>query len=217
MRQLVDYDRQRNEVAIKLEEALETEQLIPEYGIRADSKLKVHIVDADNLPPGIQAYVNVSQDFCSSDTGAQEGPGPIWNTAIVFDINNPTKELKVDLFYKGSDQPVIHEDIDLRVNQRGLNQHLEEGNMNPDASFDLVTSYKNMGQDIWLFAYKGPDRDEGPKLRIRLHYNYSDVEKYSSLDEEWRLNIVEELKVLSFYDEFKETMEKPFDFFVQQH
>lgn len=90
--------------------------LIPEYGIREDAKLKVHIVDALNLALGSEAYVTVSQDFCSSDTGVNEGPGPIWNTAIVFDITDPTKNLRVDLWYKNSQNPVIQEDIDLRVN-----------------------------------------------------------------------------------------------------
>lgn len=73
-----------------------------------------------------------------------------------------------------------------------------------------------MGQDIWLFAEKGPNREDGPKLRIRLHYNYSDRVRYHSLWEEWGENIREELRVLKFYDEFKETMEAPFDFFAAQ-
>ena len=52
MRQIVDGDRQENEVMSKYEEAMKSEPMFwnERLGIRNDAKLKVHIVDAVNLP-----------------------------------------------------------------------------------------------------------------------------------------------------------------------
>ena len=60
------------------------------YGIRSDSKLKVHIVDAVNLPDNSMTFVRVLQNNCVSTTNLREGAGPIWNEAIVFDITDPS-------------------------------------------------------------------------------------------------------------------------------
>lgn len=47
MRNIVDHYRQQEEVRFKLQEAIQTErQFMTSMGIRSDSKLKVHIVDA---------------------------------------------------------------------------------------------------------------------------------------------------------------------------
>lgn len=40
--------------------------------------------------------------------------------------------------------------------------------------------YKNMGSDHWVFDREAGE-DNGPKLRIRLTYSYSDIAKFSSL------------------------------------
>ena len=45
MRNIVDHARQQDEVRFKYQEAQQNERL-NEFGIRDDSKLKVHIVDA---------------------------------------------------------------------------------------------------------------------------------------------------------------------------
>ena len=52
MRQIVDGDRQESEIMKKWDEATEQEPHFwnNDYGIRDDAKLKVHIVDAVNLP-----------------------------------------------------------------------------------------------------------------------------------------------------------------------
>ena len=53
MRNIVDHHRQQEEVKFKLQEAMQTErQFMTPMGIRSDSKLKVHIVDAQNLEDG---------------------------------------------------------------------------------------------------------------------------------------------------------------------
>ena len=61
MRQIVDGDRQEGEVMRKFEEALSSEPMFwnSQHEIRNDSKLKVHIVDAVNLPENIQTFVKV--------------------------------------------------------------------------------------------------------------------------------------------------------------
>ena len=62
MRNIVDHNRQQEEVKFKLQEAMQTErQFMTQMGIRSDSKLKVHIVDAQNLEEGSH-LVKVFQD-----------------------------------------------------------------------------------------------------------------------------------------------------------
>ena len=67
------------------------------HNIRADSKLKVHIVDAVNLQENIESYVKVQQGHCESQTNLRVGAGPIWNEAIVFNIEDPEKVVNVML------------------------------------------------------------------------------------------------------------------------
>ena len=63
MRNIVDHARQQDEVKEKLHEAMQTErQFMTQMGIRSDSKLKVHIVDAQNLEESSQHMVKLYQD-----------------------------------------------------------------------------------------------------------------------------------------------------------
>ena len=87
MQKIVDHARQESEVSIKLEEAKRTERLNA-MGIRDDSKLKVHIVDAVNLDENTSSLVKVYQDHSMSETKVRVGSGPIWNEAIIFDITD---------------------------------------------------------------------------------------------------------------------------------
>lgn len=94
MRQIVDHARQEEEVKIKLDEANRLEpRHITEFGIRDDSKLKVHIVDANNLSDDAKTLVVVRQDNSMSETAVRDGDGPIWNEAIVFDIRDPYQQV----------------------------------------------------------------------------------------------------------------------------
>ena len=53
MQNIIDHARQEEEVKFKLKEAELTEiHFMTNMGIRSDSKLKVHIVDAQNLEEG---------------------------------------------------------------------------------------------------------------------------------------------------------------------
>ena len=58
MQKIVDHARQEAEVNSKLEESKRTERL-NSHGIRDDSKLKVHIVDAVNLDENTSSQVKV--------------------------------------------------------------------------------------------------------------------------------------------------------------
>ena len=63
MRNIVDHARQQDEVKEKLQEAMQTErQFMTHMGIRSDSKLEVHIVDAQNLEESSQHMVKLYQD-----------------------------------------------------------------------------------------------------------------------------------------------------------
>ena len=161
-----------------------------EQGIRKDTKLKVHIVDAVNLGDDetLDYQVKVFQDNSMSETKQREGPGPIWNEAILFDISD-------------AEQPVVVQVVIANRNEEVVLQSeisLSEG---------LVRDYTLQGSDIWCYGQPQnvcgltdvksgqpyywffdpetgrsepcdapePELEEGPKVRIRIHYSYSDV------------------------------------------
>lgn len=97
MHDIVDHTRQMEEVRFKKQEAIANEaKHNKKNGIRDDSKLKVHIVDARNLRD--QSHmVNVSQDNSYAGTNWREGAAPIWNEAIVFDISDPNRPVIIEL------------------------------------------------------------------------------------------------------------------------
>ena len=85
-------------------------------GIRSDSKLKVHIVDAQNLEDS-SFFVRVQQHNSYSTTNVRVGSNPIWNEAIVFDIHNPYEHVVVEVVNDKSNTPVIKNELDLRSDE----------------------------------------------------------------------------------------------------
>ena len=72
----------------------------------------------------------------------------------MFDITDPTKRLKISLLDQ-NERLVFEMDIDL----------------------EEYRDYRTMGSDILIYGdYQDNDEpdEEGPRLRVRLHYNYSD-------------------------------------------
>ena len=74
-----------------------------------------------------------------------------------------------------------------------------------------------MGQDIWIrqdeyLDARGSPNEDCPKLRIRLHYSYSDRERYRSMIEEWQTEILKDLENLRKVQVFLDDMQKPFNF-----
>ena len=131
---MIDHDRQEQEVENKLEDVQDEE--LNEQGIRNDSKLKVHIVDAVNLDEEnvVKDYqIKAFQGNAMSETKVREGPGPIWNEAILFDI-------------KDSSQPVIVQVTTVGRNEEIVFQSeisLAEG---------MIRDYSLQGSDIWCYA-----------------------------------------------------------------
>lgn len=80
---------------MKLEQV--SDEKLNEQGIRHDSKLKVHIVDAVNLPDNKNYQVKVYQGESFSETNIREGSGPIWNEAILFDIKDTKAPIIVEI------------------------------------------------------------------------------------------------------------------------
>ena len=199
MLNIVDHARQEAEVKRKLREAELTErQFMTQMGIRNDSKLKVHIVDAQNLEDNSQYQVKVFQDNSYSETNVRAGTGPIWNEAIVFDIKDPY-------------QPVI---VQL-VNQR-LELVLESA---LDLNSSEIRDYSNQGQEIWCYAQFDENEievDYGPKLRLRIHFNYSDVQRFESLRYEWHNYIAEDIEELELIRTYISNLVTPFGFLRQR-
>ena len=131
---MIDHDRQEQEVEIKLEEVQDEE--LNEQGIRNDSKLKVHIVDAVNLDPEdvIKDYqIKCFQGNAMSETKTREGPGPIWNEAILFDIKDASQPVIVQVIREGRQEEIIFQ----------TEISLAEG---------MIRDYTLQGSDIWCHA-----------------------------------------------------------------
>ena len=86
-------------------------QFMTPMGIRSDSKLKVHIVDAQNLEDG-QHQVKVVQDNSFAETNLRFGTAPIWNEAIVFDIKDPYRPVVIQLVNQ-SQELILEQYLDL--------------------------------------------------------------------------------------------------------
>jgi hypothetical protein len=61
---ILEHDMQLKDVSKKLEESLKTEPALRDKitGIRSDAILKLHIVDAENLPSNTETLVTARQD-----------------------------------------------------------------------------------------------------------------------------------------------------------
>ena len=92
---IVDHYRQEQEVRFKYKQC--QDEVLTEQGIRSDSKLKVHIVDAVNLAVGQPYRVRVEQDTENEVTNNRPGPGPIWNEAILFNIVDNSKPIILEV------------------------------------------------------------------------------------------------------------------------
>lgn len=197
MRQIVDHARQEEEVKFKLEEANREEpRHMTQFNIRDDSKLKVHIVDAQNLRDDSQTIVMVKQDNSMSETNVRMGNGPIWNEAIVFDIKDPYQPVVLQMISVDSQKTILESTIDLNLHE--------------------VRDYRQQGNDIWCYAMFDEDEngvESGPKMRIRVHYNYSDVQRYESLLDEWNNCILVDCEEKRTIDRYLENLSDPFNFF----
>ena len=195
MRLILDHYRQFLDVEQKLEEAKYTEQL-NSYGIRNDTKLKVHVVDAVNLAEDRRWQVLVYQDKSMSDSTWRQGSGPIWNEAFLFDIKNPYNPVQI-ILRDESEGEVINQSLDLNQNN--------------------YRDYRIQGQDIWCYANyneRNEPVEEGPKLRLRIHYSYSDVQKFTTMLVDWTDQIRQDREELLNIQNYLENLCEPFEFLV---
>ena len=163
-------------------------------GIRSDSKLKVHIVDAQNLEEGGQHLVKIYQDSCFAETNVRYGNQPIWNEAHVFDIKDPYQNVIIQLMNERQ-EIVLEQNLDLN-----------------DAK---IRDYSLQGEEIWLWAQvdeNGYGIETDSKLRVRIHFDYSDVQKFESLLSEWHAYIEEDIFQYEQIKEFMQNLTTPFGF-----
>ena len=57
--------------------------------------------------------------------------------------------------------------------------------------------------------------ETGPKLRLRIHYSYSDVQRFESLLVEWRDFLENDIQELKMIQEYLENLTTPFGFLKQ--
>ena len=58
--------------------------------------------------------------------------------------------------------------------------------------------------------------EEGPKLRIKIHYSYSDVQRFESLRQEWYNYIEEDLEEYELIKDYLQNLTNPFEFMKMQ-
>jgi len=95
---IINHESERMQVEHMFEETRikEPPLMNRQTGIRKDTQLKVHIVDANNLPASDAHMVVLQQDGKEAETNnSAVGPDPIWNEAILFKITDPKEKLKV--------------------------------------------------------------------------------------------------------------------------
>lgn len=121
-----------------------------------------------------------------SETKFRVGAGPIWNEAIIFDIADQLQPIVVQLV-TSRNEVILENDISLMEEQ--------------------IRDYRMQGQDIWCYKSHDDEKggegvEDGPKLRVRIHYSYSDVVRYDSLLVEWQDCIAEDLEELQWIERY---------------
>ena len=122
------------------------------------------------------------------------GSQPIWNEAIVFDIRDPYQNVIIQL-----------------MNQR--QEIILEQNL--DLNDTKIRDYGLQGEEIWLWAQvdeNGYGIETDSKLRVKVHFDYSDVQKFESLLGEWHAYIDEDIFQYESLKDYLENLIVPFAF-----
>ena len=72
-----------------------------------------------------------------------------------------------------------------------------------------IRDYANQGQEIWCYAEFDMNEQEvetGPKLRLRIHFSYSDVQRFESLLHEWHEYINDDIEDLERIREYLDNL-----------
>ncbi len=69
-----------------------------------------------------------------------------------------------------------------------------------------------MGKDIWI-----PNQQAiGPKLRIRITYNYSEIQKFTSLEQQWKEFLLQDADEYMVARDSLQDIRKAFDFITRK-
>ena len=78
-----------------------------------------------------------------------------------------------------------------------------------------IRDYSLQGEEIWLWAQvdeNGFGIETDAKLRVRVHFSYSDVQRFESLLHEWHDYITEDVEEFELIKEYIENLTTPFGF-----
>ncbi len=132
--------------------------------IRDDAILRLEVVEAQNLP-NRQHKVVAKLGKAKAESNFQNGTEPIWNQAMTFDVKTEEEPFVISVV-DNFGTTVLSESIRLK-------DHKE---------------YRDMEKLIWL--PKGDLRSEfDPRLRVKIIYNYSHIQKYDNMKEEKKKEI----------------------------
>ena len=148
--------------------------------------------------------MKVTQDESEAETGKRAEH--IWNEAIVFDIVDPSKMVKIKLL-DSAGNVILKHSLNLKYDNRLIDYAVQGEEIWAYASYKdenentfpyqrAIDDYQEQIRQIdeRPHQYGGdlqiPDGDEaGPKLRLRCKYNYNDKEELLSRKNEWDLYI----------------------------
>jgi len=82
---------------------------------------------------------------------------------------------------------------------------------------DIIRNYDRQGDDIWICdAHDENGPQQGlPKLRIRIHYSYSDIARYNTLLLEWHDYMTDDINDYENILQYLESLTTPFGFLKQ--
>ena len=164
---IIKLKQQHEYIEKKLEETYRTEpqHINKNTTIRDDAILRLEVVEAQNLP-NRQHKVVAKLGKAKAESSLQKGVEPIWNQAMTFDVKTEEDPFVIDVVDEyGS--AVISEKVYLK-------DHKE---------------YRDMDKPLWL--PKGNKRSElDPRLRVKIIYNYSHIQKYDNMKEEKKREIL---------------------------
>jgi hypothetical protein len=128
---------------------------------------------------------------------------PIWNQAIVFAVEDPS--IPVNFQLKNARGGLIfQESINLK------------NDINPEWESNYML-YDNMGKDILLPRDQGDSQyDEfAPRLRVRLHFHFSNLERYDQALHDWDRYIEDDFRELDNVRHVQKNMANPFELKIE--
>ena len=143
-----------------------------------------------------------------SETKSREGPGPIWNEAILFDIKDASQPVIVQVIREGLQEEIVFQ-TEISLAEGMIRDYTLQGSdvwcyAEPQNVCSL-TDVKTQQQYFWYFdpetgrsepidAPEDAGFADSARVRLRVHYSYSDVQRFNALLTEWRQQIAEDIE-----------------------